>query len=309
MAAWTVVAERGSVLGMWLTVGFYRVFGRRLSEFFVLPIVAYFFVTDRAGRRASRQYLARVHATPEGAEALGRPPGLRDSFRHYREFATSTLDRLRFVLGDVGDVPLEFQGRELLGRLLAERRGALILGAHLGNFDALRLLAARGRIVVNVVMFTRHAPRINAVLQRLNPETDARVIEVDPTSPSSVLRLRECVQRGEFVAILGDRVGDAARVRVSRVPFLGAPAAFPQGPFILAHALQCPVLLMLALRRGTSYEVVAELLAEQAVLPRGEREGRLHQLIAAYARRLEAHCLSAPFQWFNFYDFWAAEAS
>lgn len=309
MTAWTAVAERGSVLGMWLTVGFYRAFGRRLSELFVVPIVAYFFLTDRAGRRTSRQYLDRVYATPDGAAALGRPPGLRDSFRHYREFATATLDRVRFVLGDDRDVPLEFHGRDLFVRLLAERRGAIILGAHLGNFDALRLLAARARIVVNVVMFTRHAPRINALLRRLNPATSARVIEVDPTSPSSVLRLRECVQRGEFVAILGDRVGDAARVRVSRVPFLGAPAAFPQGPFVLAHALQCPVLLMLALRRGGGYEIVAELLAEQAVLPRGEREGRLRELITAYAGRLEVHCLRAPFQWFNFYDFWAGEVS
>ena len=304
-AAWTTVDERGSRAGLWLTAWFYRLFGRRLSGWFILPIVAYFFVTDRRGRHASRRYLERVYALPAGARALGHRPTLRDGFRHYHQFGLVTIDRLRFTLGS-RDVEIVLHGREHFTPLLAAKRGAVLLGAHLGSFDALRVLAAREGIAVNVLMVTRHAPRINAVLRRLNPGIDFRVIEHAADALETVSRLRACVDRGEFVAILGDRVGDGRRARVVRAPFLGSPAPFPPGPFVLASALACPILFMVGLRRTpTMYEVFAEPLAREIQLPPSERVGRLADLTRRYAERLETYCVEAPYQWFNFFDFWA----
>ena len=306
-AAWAIVAERGSMAGMRFTVGFYRLCGRWLSEYFILPIVAYFFLTDPRGRRASRRYLAKLYAFPGGAQALDGPPTLRQSFRHYREFGLVILDRVRFMLG-APDVALVFRGREHLTALIAAKRGAVLLGAHLGSFEALRLLAARTGVTVNVLMITRHAPRTNTVLERLNRDTRVHVIQSDPGNPDAVFHLKACVERGEFVAILGDRVAGGARARVVRVPFLGQPAAFPQGPFLLAHALQCPIVLMIGVRRGPrTYEIFAEPLAERVLLPRAERKESLDALVKRYAERLEAYCLSAPYQWFNFFDFWGEE--
>jgi predicted LPLAT superfamily acyltransferase len=303
-AAWTAVGERGSTAGLWVTAMFYRLFGRRLSEWFILPIVAYFFLTDRRGRRASREYLERLYTCPAGARALGHRPTTRDVFRHYHQFALATVDRLRFTLGG-GDVEVILRGREHFTPLLAAKRGAVLLGAHLGSFDALRVLAAREGIVVNVLMVTRHAPRINAVLRRLNPAVEFRVIEPGADAMDTVMRLRACLERGEFVSILGDRVSGAARSRIVRVPFLGRPAPFPQGPFLLAGALGCPLLFMVGLRRSaTVYEVFAERLADQVSLPLSDRSARLGDLACRYAERLEAYCIAAPYQWFNFFDFW-----
>jgi predicted LPLAT superfamily acyltransferase len=306
-ATWTTVNERGASAGLWLTALFYRVFGRRLSAWFILPVVVYFFVTDRRGRRASRRYLERVYARPAGARALGHRPTTRDAFRHYYEFGLATIDRLRFTLGG-RDVEVVLHGREHFAPLLAARRGAVLLGAHLGSFDALRVLAAREGITVNVLMTTRHAPRINAVLRRLNPDLDVRVIEPGGHAVDTAARLRACVERGEFVAILGDRVAESARARVVRAPFLGRPAAFPSGPFLLAGALGCPVLLMLGLRRtAAAYEVFTEPLADRVDLRRAERAERVADLARRYAARLEAYCVEAPYQWFNFFDFWDEE--
>jgi predicted LPLAT superfamily acyltransferase len=307
-AAWVGVTERGSTFGMWLAVRFCQVFGGWLSEYFiVLPVVAYFFLTDRKGRRASRRYLERLHAMPGGPAALGQAPTLRASFRHYQEFGLMILDRVRFTLarGRDNGVDIVFRGREVFSDLLADKRGAILLGAHLGSFDVMRVLAARTGIVVNVLMITRHAPRINAILRRLDPGVDVRVIEPDPLAVDTVFRLRACLERGEFVAILGDRVAGSARARVVRASFLGAPAPFPQGPFLLADALGCPIIFMSAVRRGPMrYEIFAERLAERVVLPRQQRAAPLGALASAYAARLEAHCLRAPYQWFNFFDFW-----
>jgi len=306
--AWTALAERGSLLGMRFTVWVYRCCGRRVSGWLALAIVSYFFVTDARGRRASRRYLARLYAAPGGAAALGHPPGLRDCFRQYREFSRCVLDRLAFALGEGDRFTVEVHGRDALATLHAAGQGAVLLGAHLGNFDALRALARRDGVVVNVVMFTRHAERINGLLRRLDPAAEVRVLEMDPAVPDTALRLRACVQRGEFVALLGDRVGATGRARIARASFLGRDATFPVGPFVLAAVLGCPVILIVGLRRGDgAYEVFVELLADRVPLAPRLRAASLPGLVRRYAGRLEAYCLRAPYQWFNFYDFWGEE--
>ncbi|HET7594731.1 MAG TPA: acyltransferase, partial [Stellaceae bacterium] len=78
-----------------------------------------------------------------------------------------------------------------------------------------------------------------------------------------------------------------------------------QGPYVLAHLLGCPVYLMFCLREGGRYRVYFERFADRIELPRRGKEAALADLAARYARRLEAYCLRDPFQWYNFFDFWA----
>ena len=58
------------------------------------------------------------------------------------------------------------------------------------------------------------------------------------------------------------------------------------------------------MRRSAGTEVHFELLRESVRLPRKGRDAALAALVAGYAARLEHHCVRAPLQWFNFYDFW-----
>jgi predicted LPLAT superfamily acyltransferase len=302
---WSRVAERGSLWGMRVTVWCFRRLGRVPTLALVHAIVAYFFVTDGPGRRASAAYLRRVFSTPAGRAALGRPPGTWQCFLHYREFALAIVDRLALWFGRSEEFEFEVHGNEHADRLAEQRRGGIVLGAHLGSFDALRLLAERQRRVVSVLMFTAHARRINAIFRELSPDAEARVIEVDPSSTHAVFEIRERVRRGELIAILGDRIEPGGRGRASRVSLLGGPVSLPQAPFLLAGLLGCPVLLMVALRRGPArYEVFTEQLVERVELPRREREKCVAELLAAYAGRLEHYCERAPYQWFNFFDYW-----
>ena len=154
-------------------------------------------------------------------------------------------------------------------------------------------------------MFTANAQRINAIFREISPDVDARVIQVDPGSVQSVFAVRECIERGEVVAILGDRVEVGDRGRASRVPFFGDGVDLPQAPFLLGALLGCPVVLMLALRAGNGrYEVFAEPLAEGVRASRAERDKLVSELLTAYASRLEHYCKRAPLQWFNFFDYW-----
>ena len=204
---WLTVAERGSLLGMYFVVWCSRIFGRRICAYLIVPVVGYFFVTGRAARRASRDYLARLYrwARREGHDAVPRAPGWRESFRHFHEFALNMIDRASFFLGDTGEFETVVHGREHLQRLAQRGRGALVVSAHLGSFDALRLVADQGGVALNVAMFLRNARMINTVFTRLNPSQRLRIIDLERAAPHSVFDIRACLQRGEFV-------GEAAAV-------------------------------------------------------------------------------------------------
>ena len=158
-------------------------------------------------------------------------------------------------------------------------------------------------------MFTANARRINDILAELDPTSALRIIEIDPTSVRAALEIKSCIDRGELVAMLGDRVppGTDSRQRVSR--FLGAPAVFPEGPFLVPIVLRAPVVLCLALKRDQRhYDVFLETLAEAGKTPTAQRDAVLQERIDTYAARLEHYTRMAPLQWFNFYDFWRQEA-
>jgi predicted LPLAT superfamily acyltransferase len=168
-----------------------------------------------------------------------------------------------------------------------------------------RALGVReGALKVNAIVYTAHAQRFLGVLKRANPAVAENVVEVDELGPETAIALRDKVDRGEILVIAGDRTPPSGNGRVVTADFFGAPANFPEGPFVLAHILECPVYLLVCLREAGHYRVYLELLAERVHLPRGNRHAALQSHVQDFARRLERHCLRAPLQWFNFYDFW-----
>jgi predicted LPLAT superfamily acyltransferase len=301
---WTQIAERGSLFGLRMLVAVYRWFGRPLSELVVNLIVVYYFVTLSGARAASLAYLRRVASLPGGAAALGRRPGAVATWLHLRAFGLSIFDRLALWFGDGSEMRFDVVGIEEYDRLLRPDRGAFVVGAHLGSFDALRALADRDGRVVNVLMFTRNAPRINTLFQQLSPHAQLRVIPI-ADSLDTVLRIRACIARGEIVAMLGDRSEPLDAGRACRVPLLGGEVDLPEAPYRLAGLLGCPLFFMVALRAAPGrYRVFAEVLAERVELPRDCRDERIRALATAYAARLEHYCLLAPYEWFNFFDYW-----
>ncbi len=305
---WHRLRERGSLFGMRFIVWLYRVLGRRLCVVIVLPIVAYFYVTGGQARRASRHYLSRLYKWSNGRLPRPRRPTWWDGLHHFGAFGLNILDRVGFWLGDTTEFELVVHGREHLVRLREGRQGAVVISAHLGSFDALRLYA-RGEALVTVVMYLDQARMINAIFKQLDPTIDLRMITPAVGSIAWLFELRARVAAGELVGILGDRAGPHERPRVSVQPFLGAPAAFPQGPFLLANRLRCPVLLMIALRRDfRRYDVFVEPLGGDVAADAQDGTEATTAMVQAFVRRLEHYCALAPYQWFNFYDFWASSS-
>ena len=306
---WFELRERGSLLGMRIITWVYRRMGRPIARLLLYPIVGYFYLSDRRARRASLDYLERLH----GARRLAGPaPGQAQVFQHLLAFGTNILDRMGFWLGGREDFELEIHGMELLDAVASEGRGALVLGAHLGSFDVMRLAASlRSPIRVHVLMHTANAVRINTALGQLDSGSEnlkVRILPVEPEGFEHVLKIRKRIQQGDVIALLADRSHPNEADRMTRVDFLGAPALLPQGPMLLAAALGCPVLFMVGLRTGGgAYEIHVEKFADPITLPRQQRSETVQRYCQRYADRLAHYCEKAPQQWFNFYDFWSIE--
>ena len=301
---WWRVAERGSQFGMQLLALSCRLFGTRFTSLWLYPIVAYFLVTGRAAREASRQYFTRLHSASPGT---GMPqPGWLSAYRHMIAFAQSGLDKLAAWSGQVKSERVRFDDPTAFEALVASGRGALVIGAHLGNLEMTRALAARnGLAKVTAVVYTEHAQRFNHVLAQAHPDVVSHLMQVTDFGPATAMLMQERIDAGELLVIVGDRVPAHESGRTVEASFLGAPAQFAQGPYVLAHALGCPVYLFFCLKTGQDHTLYFEPFAEHVALPRAERARHLGALAQRYAERLEHYCRKAPFQWFNFFDFWA----
>lgn len=266
--------------------------GRLAAAPLVWGATAWYLLTAAAARAASRDYLRRV---------LGRPARLLDVARHFRSFAQAVLDRALLLGGRADDFAIRTEGVDALLATLAEGRGCILLGAHLGSFEVLRTVARQAPVPVWALMYRHNAGAMTRLLDRLAPGLRDRVLEIGDTA--SMILARECLERGEMVGILGDRAPPGHRMVT--VPFLGAAASFPSGPFVLAGMLGAPVVLFRAVRTGPqAYDVRFAPFADRIALRRGARDADLRAVIARYAAALEAGCRAYPLQWFNFFPFW-----
>ena len=279
-SAWRNRSERGSerlkCLIIWLAVHFGRSFCRAL----LVPICAYFLATAPEARLASREFLTR---------ALGRRATWRDTYRHLFVFATTLLDRVFLLHGRHRDLEVTVAGESIFEDAIAAGRGCLLLGAHLGSFEMLGVVGSVERgLAINMVMHIEDTTGLGDLIARTGRAIPYKVIALG--RPDSMLRVKECLERGEVVGILADRVyGDEA---TQALPFLGRPARFSLSPFRLARITGAPVVTVFGLfQGGRRYEIRFENLGEPQVAP--------------YAAILERNARRFPYNWFNFYDFWS----
>ena len=300
---WASASERGSRFSLRFVVWLVRYAAGAPLRPLLAPIAAYYTLFAARARRASQAYLVRIDRAHGGS---GARPGLRESYRHFYSFAEVILDRLVLWSGAYDRFDVVLHGREKMEGYVASGRGAFMVGAHLGSFDMLRFVAREAGVSVNVLMFAANAERINEAFEALDPDCDVRVIEIDPTSPRTAFEIRRCVDRGEFVAVLADRCLPGGRHRIARANFLGEPAEFPEGPFLLSLVMQLPLVMTIALKTGRNrYEVFFEEIADGERVPAEHRVKAVQERVETFASRLEHYCIRAPLQWFNFYDFWA----
>lgn len=304
MSHWAKMEERGIVWGMQALLRIYLLFGRRVLQIFLYPVVIYYWLRNAPARNASRRFLRTVsdyHPIPFIND------GLYCSYRHFISFANAIIDKLASWSGTLTLEDVEYFGREAVIEHIDSGQGVLLLGSHLGNLEVCRVIGyLRNKVTINVLVHTKHAEKFNSLLNRYADTGKVKLIQVTEMNAATAMMLQDKIEAGELVVIAADRVPVKGQGRVVEADFLGRPACFPQGPMILASLLKCPVFTLFCLKEKEKHIIYFDQFSDRITLSRKQRDVEIQQYVQKYANRLEHYCLKAPLQWFNFYDFWLA---
>ena len=297
---WSERPEAGSPRIIAGSIALVRRIGRGAARVLLAPVALYFFLRRGPERRASRAYLARV---------FGRPAHWWEALRHMHTYSQTMLDRVFLLAESFRRFDIRVEGLDRLHAAMDRGRGVLLLGAHVGSFEALSVLKQeRPNLPLKFVMDPLQTQACNNLLYQLNPDVSGQIIEVGTDPGEFALQLQAVALRGGVIGLLGDRIRDG-EAAVS-AEFFGAPARFPAAPYLIASALKLPVVLGFGIYRGGNrYDLHFELFADDLRIARGQRAEELRDVVQRYAARLEHYLRSAPYNWFNFYDFWRQQAA
>ncbi|MDR2486022.1 MAG: hypothetical protein LBD55_11610 [Treponema sp.] len=281
-----------------------------------LPVAVSYFIVSKKSRAVSKDFLKKVSgilAAEQGKQKRALHP-----FKHFHAFSLTVVEKVEAWGGKVAFDRIHFQDDDI-GDLIAaleQGKGALLICSHLGNAELLRGLAGFNRtgvsrnVPVTSITDFSVAPYFGRMLEELNPESMLHIISANDFGPETVIRLQDRIAAGELVVIAGDRTSAHTRNKYFRFPFLGENAPFAMGPFYLAAILNAPAYFVFALRQkdvslSSQYNMHVHKSPISFDCPRKERNLRIEELARLFACRLEYYCKQHPYQWYNFYDFWA----
>jgi predicted LPLAT superfamily acyltransferase len=302
-AGWAAEPERSHLWALHLIRWIALAAGRSITRLLLHPIALYFLLFNGKARRASLTYLGR---------ALKRPARLRDVYQHIHRFAGTVLDRIYFLQERFDQFEVTITDGGAIHVPLDRGEGVMAVGAHLGSFEALRADAQSRGERVAMLMYEDNARMINATLAAVAPQAQLHTIALG--QPGAMLSLRRWLEDGGIAGLLADRTlpAQSGRSRTLWLDFLGHPAPFSDGPFRLAAMLRRRAIFVAGLYHGGKrYELRFVELADFSTLAgdsRADTDRLVREAMLRYAAQLEALCLESPYNWFNFYDFWASDA-
>jgi predicted LPLAT superfamily acyltransferase len=284
---------KGSALGYRIFIALIGRLGVLPAYVLVLPACLRYVFFDKASRSALKQFRARL--------GLGRYPG--SLLPHFYAFGISLVDRFAFLLLKRPPFRYRYCFEQRIQDALGQGNGAILLGAHLGNWEiAGNLLHDRLSTPLHALMVDNERQALRQASHSALSRRRINIVPLVADSPDTVLQLLQALRRNELVAMLGDRVFDG---KSENIDFLGSPAPFPSGPFALAAASGAPIVPVSVIKQGVrTYCFSAYEPIRLAQLPRSQRRAALLEAMQSYAHILEQQCRTHPYQWFNFFPFW-----
>lgn len=224
-------------------------------------------------------------------------------FRNYYRFGQVLIDRTAMNAGKASVYQFNFDNYPAFLDVLNRDTGAVIIGAHVGNWETGAPFFDQYGKKINIVMYDAEHRRIKGLLEKYNILQNYKVIGVNDDSLTHVFRIMNVLEQGEYVCFQGDRYVNADKLLTCR--FMGEEAQFPSGPFLLATRMRVPVVFYFAMReKHKTYHFHFTVLNKMSV-EKGKRPEQA--LLEKYVQSLETILHRYPEQWFNYYPFWTKQ--
>ncbi len=272
--------------------------GRPVARLLLYPISGYFLLFAPKQRRSSLNYLNRV---------LERPAHWLDVAKHIHCFASTILDRVYLITAQFEQLEIQFPAENMPLSYSKKGTGCLLLGSHVGSFEVLRSYSIKKcPLPIKILMYEGQTPMIVQIFNALNPKVAETMITLND-SPSSLLQIKEAIETGHAVGMLGDRV--MGKEKTVSCLLLGSEIKLPVAPILISAILKVPLIAFFGIYQGqNNYKIHFNLLAEKVILTRKNRQQDIQCYAQQYADLLEIHIRKAPYNWFNFYDYWQDES-
>ena len=297
---WWKKQERGGAFFLRLSLFLSQI----LPEFalkVIVKIVVWFYYIFSKNERKNIAEFRRNLSVFAGSQTLKGT----SVFSHFEAFGGAICDKFRVWKGKIKDSELEIIDLERIkSELIGAQKGQILLTAHLGNVEICKALGARVdgfRMVI--LTYDENSRKFNEVLREISKnDGSVRMMAVNKLDVAAMLELKNIVESGEHIGIMGDRTplgGDKA----ARVKFLGKEASFNYGPYLIAGILGVKISSLWCQKIGGKFRIELVPLASAVKLGR-DKAAAARQYLQIYVRELENRCKQTPTQWFNFFDFW-----
>lgn len=212
-------------------------------------------------------------------------------------FSQVVIDRFAMFAGKHFHV--EMEGYEHFEHLAKQSDGFIQLSSHVGNYEIAGYTLVAKDKPFNALVFFGEKESIMQGRSTRFADTNIKMIPVNDDM-SHIFIIDEALQNGEIVSMPADRLLGSSKTII--MPFLGADAYFPQGPFRVATMRGLDVLAVNVMKTGTvRYKIFITPLTYDRSLSRQEQ---LNSLAEAYVKELERMMRLYPKQWYNFFEFW-----
>ncbi len=281
-----------------------RCFMFLIKHFGIVPAyLLLFFVSfgyalrDQQTKKAIREF--RSH--------LGVPTTFFHIWRHVFAFGTSLIDRFAFLLGRGDIFRYTCIGEETIAALATSGQGAILLSAHVGNWElAGNLLRDRIDCPINIVTLDNENEAVRKVLETATKHRRINVLRLSSNQTDITVQIARALQAGEFVCLHGDRT---VHQRSRKIDFLGAPAEFPIGPYALSSIFNSPILPVFVVKTGwRTYRMEAFDPIVLDRIPSEKRDTKILEAAKKFSELLESVVRAHPYEWHNFYAFWDSSA-
>ncbi len=306
-----------------------KAFPAVFMRFLAFPIGFFYWAFGKKTRQISKNYLHRVNEfcqrqIPQACQNQASPDchcraltRQSSTFKHISSFALNLVENVQSWAGKFSFEDVNWQNddvHDLVANINA-RKGTVIVISHLGNAQMMKGLAAMGesgterKMNITTISDAKISSGFNALLNEINPDSSFNLVNSNDIGPETILLLQARLEQGGVVVIAGDRVS-AHTDRNIEIDFLGEKARFPYGVFLLIALLNAPTYFVNGLRQKDfslhpKYDMFVKKNPLDFDCPRKEREARIVQTAQNYVRNLEGLTKAHPYQWYNFFDFWA----